>query len=186
MSPAALADARRVLKLALLATAVAAAAALAVRVLFAADARTVLGFSFPGVAAELGEAASIFTNNTRKVAGIFGLALVLQSPWLSGQRAREDRPRWHPALATVCDFAVAGVLASTVAAVVLGLGGYGMRMVAALLPHGPVEVTAFAAAIVLYLAARRQPIAAGRAVTLAAASVALLAIAALLEAFLPL
>jgi hypothetical protein len=71
-----------------------------------------------------------------------------------------------------------------VLAVVLGLGGCGIHMVRALLPHAPLEVGAFVLAIVLYLAVRRRPLLPCRAVTLVAASVTLLAIAALLETVL--
>jgi hypothetical protein len=179
-------DLRHALGLALLATAATAAAALVVHAACPGWARALLGYRFPGVPAEVGEAGAIFAHNVRKLAGIYGLALVLQAPWLPGDRAAEDRPRWHPALATFCDCAVTGTLAGTVLAVVLGVGGYGMQMVRALLPHAPLEVGAFALAIVLYLAARRRPLAPCRAVTLVAASVTLLAIAALLETYLAL
>ncbi len=179
-------DLRRALAFALLATAATAAAALVVHTACPAWARSVLGYRFPGVPPEVGEAWAIFAHNMRKLAGIYGLALVLQAPWLPGDRAAADRPRWHPALATLCDLAVTATLAGTVLAVVLGLGGYGTEMVRALLPHGPLEVSAFAVAVVLYLAARRRPLRPRRAVTLVAASVTLLAIAALLETFLAL
>ena len=186
MSPTTARDARRALTLTLLATAAAAAAALIVHAAWSAEARALLGYRFPGVTASPGEAWSILANNLRKLTGIYGLALLLQSPWLDADRPADDRPRWHPPLATACDLGVAGLLGGTFTAVVLGLGGYGARMVQALLPHGPAELGAFALAVVLYLAARHGPVHPRRAFTLASASIALLAAAALLETFLPL
>jgi hypothetical protein len=186
MSPTLAEDLRRALILTVLATAATAVAAVIVHSACAASARALLGYRFPGVPAEPAEAWSIFAHNLRKLAGIYGLALVLQAPWLDAQRTAADRPRWHPALATVCDLGVAGALAGTFTAVILGLGGYGAQMGRALLPHGPLEVSAFALAIMVYLAAREGPVDRRRAATLATASIVLLALAAVLETFVPL
>ena len=56
-------------------------------------------------------------------------------------------------------------------------------MVRATLPHGPVEVAAYALALALYLQGRRRPLPAARMAATIVASVALLALAALLETF---
>ena len=63
------------------------------------------------------------------------------------------------------------------------LGAYGSRMAGALLPHGPVELSAYALMGALYLHGRHAVLS-GRAITTTAAtSVALLALAAVLETF---
>jgi hypothetical protein len=56
-------------------------------------------------------------------------------------------------------------------------------MVRAMLPHGPFEVAAYSLALALYLQGRHRPLPAVRTTRTIAASVALLALAALLEAF---
>ena len=63
------------------------------------------------------------------------------------------------------------------------VGGYGTRMVRAMLPHGPVEVAAYALALALYLLGRSRPLPTARLAGTIATSVALLAVAALLETF---
>jgi hypothetical protein len=177
-------DAATVLRALAAATAAIAVAALLVHVTFAADARSLLHYPFDGVPPTSAEAWGILTINARKLAGLFGLTLIVQSPWLSGERAPDERPRAHSALVVVCDAAAAASLASTVASVVLGLGGYGARMLVAILPHGPIEAAAFTCALVLYAAGRRRRLAPRRALTLSAASLLLLAVAACLETFM--
>ena len=60
---------------------------------------------------------------------------------------------------------------------------YGERMVRAILPHGPFEVAAYSLALTLYTQGRHRPLPAVRLAGTIAASVALLALAALLETF---
>ena len=50
-----------------------------------------------------------------------------------------------------------------------GLGAYGERMARAELPHGPVELAAYALALALYLQGRRRALPAGRLTKVAAA-----------------
>ena len=50
-------------------------------------------------------------------------------------------------------------MAANVALVGAALGAYGTRMALAMLPHGPLELAAFATALALYLDARRGPLA---------------------------
>jgi Stage II sporulation protein M len=182
------AQAARRARLAICCAAAGAAGALAlvVHVAFAAQTRSVLGFTFPGVDPAPAAAWSIFATNARKMAGIFGLALVLQAPWLAGDRDPDDRPRWHPVLTTLCDCGVAGVLASTFLVTAAGVGAYGTLMVRALLPHGPIELLAFATAVTLYLDARRRVVSPRRAAVLTAASLFTLALAALTETYISL
>ncbi len=78
---------------------------------------------------------------------------------------------------------IAGVIAANVLVIGAAVGAYGTRMVWAMLPHGPVEVAAYALALALYLQGRRRPLPPHRLAGTITASVVLLAIAALLETF---
>lgn len=165
-------------------TAVAALIAALVHVAFAADARHTLAFTFPGVRPAVPEAGAILANNLRIMAAAFGFAAVIQGPWLGQTAPTTAKSIGHRAATIVCDAIVAGIAAHSVAVAACGVGAYGRRMIAALLPHGPVELLAFSLALTLYLEARRRPIAASRAMTLGAASVLLLAVAAVMETYL--
>ena len=74
------------------------------------------------------------------------------------------------------------MIAANLAVVGAALGAYGTRMVRAVLPHGPVELAAFALAIALYLQGRHRAIAVRHLIATGAASLGLLAAAAVLEA----
>jgi len=63
------------------------------------------------------------------------------------------------------------------------VGAYGQRMLAALLPHGPLELAAFALALTVYARARQGALTVPRAATLGAAALLALALAALLESY---
>ena len=67
--------------------------------------------------------------------------------------------------------------------VAASLGAYGPRMARALLPHGPLELAAFALALALYLQGRRRELPIGHVAATGAASALLLAAAAALETF---
>ncbi len=67
-----------------------------------------------------------------------------------------------------------------------GIGAYGARMLVALLPHGPVELVAFAAALSLYRRARRGPVTRRAAALRMGACATGLALAAALETFVAL
>lgn len=157
------------------------AVAAVVRVGWAAEARRLLGFGFTGVPARLETAVSIFAGNARLLAAVFGAILVAQSPWLAGRDAAGG------AVMSALNAAVATVLALSVAVNVAlvgaALGAYGERMAVAMLPHGPLELAAYAHALALYLQARRAPIAARRVLAVGAVCLAGLALAALLETF---
>jgi hypothetical protein len=75
------------------------------------------------------------------------------------------------------------VIAANMLVVGAGLGGYGERMARAELPHGPVELTAYALALALYLQGRRRALPVRHLAKVGAATVALLALAAALETF---
>jgi len=186
MSPLNTRHGRDTLAICAIAILAAAAIAIVVKVAFAAQIRGILGFTFPGIDAGPRAAWSIFATNVRKLAAIFGLVLVLQSPWLAGDRHPEDRPSWHPALAKLCDCAVAGALGLTFLVAAAGVGAYGIRMVRAILPHGPIELLAFATALALYRNARRCATPPRQAAALAATCVLALALAALIETYITL
>ena len=162
-------------------TLAALAVATVVRVGWAAETRRLLGFAFTGVPARLETAVSIFAGNARLLAAVFAAILVAQSPWLAGRDAR--RGPVMTALVAAVDTVLTLAVAVNVALVGAALGAYGNRMAVAMLPHGPLELAAYALALALYLHARRGPIAARH--VLAAGSVCLggLALAALLETF---
>ena len=153
--------------------------ALITRVALASQARQWLHYTFPGVPARLNSAVWIFANNGRELLGVLGLLLIAQ---LAARRS--DGPTRAQRLVRTGGEAI---LAIAIAAngVVIGaaVGAYGERMMRAMLPHGPVEVAAYTLALALYLQGRRRPLPAWRLASTIAASVALLAGAALLETF---
>jgi hypothetical protein len=157
------------------------AAAAPVRLWWAADVRRALAFPFAGVPANLDAAAAIFANNARLLAAVFAAVLVAQSPWLIGRNARRD-PAASALLAAVDAVLVLSVAANTT---LLGaaVGAYGTRMIAAVLPHGPLELLAFAVALALHLRAHRGPLPASDILATATACLAMLALAAVLETY---
>ena len=146
----------------------------------AASTREFLSFTFPGVPARLGEALAIFTHNARITGAAIGFALVNQAPWLIDP----DAPAKRRCVTTFCDLLVAGVAAQSLVVSAAALGAYGDRMVAAIMPHGPLELVAFSLALCLYVQSRRARLAPARAFALVAASLTVLAVAALVETFL--
>ena len=157
------------------------AVAVVVRIGWATEARRLLGFSFTGVPAQLDTAVSIFAGNARLLAAVFGAILVAQSPWLAGRDAR--RGPAMSALTAGVDTVLALAVAVNVALVGGALGAYGQRMAVAMLPHGPLELAAYALALAVYLQARRGPLVVRRVFAVDAVSMGGLALAALLETF---
>ena len=151
-----------------------------VHLVAAAPARDFLAFTFPGVPARLGEAAAIFTHNARITGAAIGFALVNQAPWLIDP----DAPARHRRVTALCDLVVVGVAAQSLVVSAAALGAYGDRMVAAIMPHGPLELVAFSLALCLYVQSRRERLAPARALALLTASLTVLAVAALVETFL--
>ena len=153
------------------------AVAVAVHYALAGQARDALGFQFPGVPATVGTAATIFASNLRVLAGMFAVLAVAQllarrpgrEPWLL---------RW---LLWLLELLVAGQVAFNTVVVGGALGAYGGRMLRAMLPHGPVELAAWAVALALLIAGRRRPLPVRGIVAWATVTVGLLAIAAILE-----
>ena len=159
--------------------ALAAIVAGATRLLAATPARRRLRYPFTGVPDRFNVAVSIFAHNGRAMAGVFGLLLIVQlalrNPAGPGPAQRIVR--------TVGELLLTGLIAANVLVVGASLGAYGSRMARALLPHGPVELAAFATALALYLQGRRRPLPARQLVITGTVSLLLLAAAAALETF---
>ena len=153
--------------------------ALVTRLAFASQTRGWLHYTFPGVPARLNSAVWIFTSNSRELLGVLGLLLIAQIA-----ARRDDGPtRAQRLLRAGGELVLAGAITANVLVVGAAVGVYGERMVRAMLPHGPFEVSAYSLALALYLQGRRRPLPAVRTAGTIAASVALLALAALLETF---
>lgn len=153
--------------------------ALVTRTALASQARGWLHYTFPGVPHRLGSAAWIFANNGRELLGVLGLLLIAQL----GVRTAGGPTRVQQLVRSGGEVLIAGVIAANVLVIGAAVGAYGTRMVWAMLPHGPVEVAAYALALALYLQGRRRPLPPHRLAGTITASVVLLAIAALLETF---
>jgi hypothetical protein len=168
--------------IAMAATVAALAVAIVIRVGWAPAARRTLGFAFAGVPARVGTAASILAANGRLLLAVLAAVLVAQSPWLPGLGARPGPVTI--VLRTAIDVVLVLAVAANVGLVGAALGAYGMRMLVAMLPHGPLELAAFATALALYRDARRGPLPLRRVLTVAGGCLAALSVAALMETFL--
>jgi hypothetical protein len=148
---------------------------------FAASARRWLAFPFSGIPARPSEAASIFLHNLHALAAVAGLLLVAQSPYWGGGNAA---PRaFHRMLQWVGEALLSAGVAANALTIGASIGAYGTRMLRAVLPHGPVELAAYALALALYLQGRHRRLPTRHASRVAALSVSALALAAVLETF---
>jgi len=174
-------DAPRVLLVMFAVLAVVAVSALVTAVAFARQARDALGFGFAGVPATLPEAGAIFLHNARLMGTVAAAVVIVQALRLG----REDRSLGSGGelARTVVDLALGMAVVVNAAIVGAAIGAYGLRMVTATFPHGPIELNAFAFALALYLRARLEPLRAAAAVPLVALALGLLGLAALVEAF---
>jgi len=160
--------------------ALAGCTAAAIRLLAAAPTRRWLHYPFSGVPDRFGVAVSIFAHNGRAMAGVFGLLLIAQV----AVRSPSGPARAQRSLRAVGELLLAGLVAANVLRVGVSLGAFGTRMAVAMLPHGPVELAAFATALALYLQGRgRWSLSIGQLAMTAAVSVVLLAAAAALDTF---
>jgi hypothetical protein len=154
--------------------------ALVVYLAFAASARRWLAFGFTGLPARPAEAANIFRHNICALLAVAGLLVIAQTPYWAG----ETQPgRRHRLVRGAGEVLLGGAVAANVAVVGASFGAYGVRMIRAALPHGPLEFGAFSLALGLYLKGRHQPIRFGLMTLVAAVSVTGLALAALLEVY---
>jgi hypothetical protein len=141
----------------------------------AAAMRARLRYGFAGVPHTSAQALAILAANLRVAALVFAMAAVVRL----GHRAGGDA-RWFR---RVCDALALTPAAVNAAVLGVSFGAYGPRMLAATLPHGPVELAAFARAGALYLRARAAPVEWCGALTSTVVVVGLLVIAALLETY---
>ena len=156
-----------------------ATGAIVTRLLAAAPTRRWLDYPFTGVPAGAGEAAVIAAHNGRVISGVLGLLLIAQV----ALREPAGPGLVQRALRGAGEALLTGQLAANVLIVSASLGAYGPRMARALLPHGPLELAAFALALALYLQGRRRQLPLGHVAATGAASALLLAAAAALETF---
>ena len=127
-------------------TAAALLTAVVVRLALAGQARRWLGYRFPGVPAHLSTALWILGHNARGLAGVLGLLMVAQLA------ARSPGPaRAQLVLRSAGEVVLAGAIAANLLVIGAAIGGYGTRMLVAMLPHGPVELAAYSLALALYL-----------------------------------
>jgi len=162
-------------------TAAALLTAVVVHLALADEARGWLGYRFPGVPAHLSTALWILGHNAHGLAGALGLLLVAQLA------ARSPGPaRAQLVLRSAGEVLIAGAIAGNVLVIGVAIGGYGTRMLVAMLPHGPAELAAYSLALALYLSGRRGALPIARMAMVACASVALLAVAAALETWVSL
>jgi len=161
-------------------TIAACAIAAVVNVTLAIAARRWLAYSFAGIPARPGEAAAIFLHNVRALAAVGGLLLIAQSPHWAGKA--KGGPV-HRAIRGGGEALLAAGVSANAIVVGASLGAYGTRMVRAVLPHGPVELAAYALALALYVHGRDRPLPVRHALAVVAMSISLLALAALLETF---
>lgn len=147
---------------------IAATALLISAVGVAPAARELLAFRFDGPARKPTAAMEIAATNLQLVAAS-----------LLAARAVRTRPQ----LRLVFDVALASVLAINTAALGAALAAYGFRLLDAVALHGPLELAAFALAGGAYLSARAGELSTRRLAVTAVVAVALIAAAAVVEAY---
>jgi hypothetical protein len=174
-------DRERALLVAAVALAVGALAAAVTAIGFAPAARRSLDYGFAGVPPRLGEALAILGNNARIGASVASAIVIVQAARL--ERTDRTLGRLGRLLRGACDVALAVAIVVNAATVGEAVGAYGSRMLVAMLPHGPIELAGYALAVALYLRARERLLGWGVTLRLASWSLALLALAALLETF---
>ena len=146
----------------------------------ASAARRWLAYPFAGIPDRPADAVAIFLHNVRALAAVAGPLLVAQSPYWA---ANADGGPAHRAIRLSGQALLAAGVSANAIVVGASLGAYGSRMVRAVLPHGPVELAAYAVALALYVEGRDKPLPASHVLAIAALSISLLAFAALLETF---
>jgi hypothetical protein len=148
------------------------------------QARHWLGFGFTGVSPTAAVAVSLFASNFRLLAAAGLSAAVAQARLgVFGRNTPALDPRMLTWLSWFCVCALAASVALNTGLVGLAVGAYGWRMVVAMLPHGPLELASYSIALSFFARARQEPQTTTDWVRAATTSVALLALAALLETF---
>ena len=157
------------------------AVGVAVHFVSAGGARRLIAFHFPGVPAEPAVASASFLHNIHALLAIGGALLVAQAPYLANRTAQPGRI--HRTLQGGCEAVLAGGVAANLIVIGASFGAYGLRMVRAALPHGPVELAAYSLALALYIQGRRRPLPVRHVLAVTAVSTSALAAAALLETY---
>jgi hypothetical protein len=147
-----------------------------VRIVGPAQVRDELRYVFVGIPAQVEEMASILLNNLAVLGVAVAAAVVAQLQVRT--HARGLRP-----LVWACDAVLVLECAQHVVLVGSAIGAYGRTGLAAVLPHGPVELAGFSVGLSLYLSSRRERLAWGRGLTLVAIAAATLGVAAVMEVF---
>jgi hypothetical protein len=146
---------------------------------FAGTVRGWLDYPFSGVPPQASVAAEIFAHNLRALAGVLGALIVAQAGW----RRPGGPSRTQQIIQRLAELVIAGAVAANIIMIGASVGAYGQRMLAAMLPHGPVELAGDVLALALYWQGRRRQLALGDIAAVTAISVVLLAVAAALETF---
>ena len=133
----------------------------------AGHARRMLGFTLTPRRVDLADAMRVWLTNARFIALLTAAALLASR---------------HRALRLVCDGVVGWAICSNVALVGVALGAYSARAPRWLI-HLPLEWAAIAAALALYLRARRRAPSASELAVMLLAAGAVLTAAAVLETF---
>jgi hypothetical protein len=153
--------------------------ALVVDAAFAGTVRGWLDYPFSGIPAHASVAVEIFAHNLRALTGVLGALIVAQAGW----RRPGGPSRTQQIIQRLAELMIAGAVAANIILIGASVGAYGPRMLAAMLPHGPVELTGDTLGLALYWQGRRRRLALGDVAMVAAISVGLLAVAASLETF---
>jgi hypothetical protein len=165
---------RTVLTLAAGMAAAALAVAAVVHLALAVEVRRRFGFGFAGVPATADSALAILVANARLLAVVFAAIALTQIPC---------NERVASLLLPATDAILVLEVALNTIVVGAALGAYGTRMLAAVLPHGPIELAAFSLALALYVHARRARLPRRHIAAVGTACVSGLALAATLETF---
>ncbi|RKQ90826.1 hypothetical protein C8N24_0641 [Solirubrobacter pauli] len=155
-----------------------------VHLAFAGSARQLLDFPFAGLEPVPGTAAAILATNLRLLIGVIAATVIVQSPWC----AKRHEARSGIGLIVVAALDTLIALEVFLNALVVGasLGAYGWRMVLAVLPHGPLELAAFASALALYVRSRSERMPAPLIARVAFVGFGALLLAAVLETYVAL
>jgi hypothetical protein len=146
--------------------------------------RVWLDFRFAGLPARIGTAVTIFLNNMKLVA-LAGVAAVAVQARASGRlpHGLTISPNALKWLSRASKIALGMSAIINITIVGIAVGAYGTRMCIAMLPHGPVELSAYCVSIRFYLVAGRRPLLRRDWLLAGGLAVGLLALAALLETF---
>ena len=153
--------------------------AVVVDIAFAGTVRGWLDYPFSGIPPHASVAVEIFAHNLRALAGVLGALIIAQAGW----RRPGGPSRTQQIIGRLAELMIASAVAVNTIMIGASVGAYGQRMIVAMLPHGPVELTGDVLALALYWQGRRRRLAPGDIAMVSAISVGLLAVAAALETF---